>query len=171
MTQSTSGTTDEERTKWRHRTYVLVALGVVLVAQGAYAARPQPQPYPAFVLPGFRNVAVGGEVSSDDVAITARYQDGTTLHPTPPDVFGVMIYSAIPGTIDYVFDPEVDGSDERITDDVRAWLRTRLTDLDDGAVPESISFCWRSVTVDINELSATTQPCDRTRTVPLNDAD
>lgn len=152
---------------WRRRTLMLVGLGVALLFQLAWAAREQPQPYPAIILPGFGATSHGLESKFDQTLITVHYDDGYEATPYPSEFFGDFNYASIPGTITHVFDPAAPGSDSRIDADVRRWLRARAEVLHPRAAPASVQFCWQSGTVDLKNLTLHAGPCERTRRVEL----
>jgi hypothetical protein len=152
---------------WRRRTWILLALGVALVLQFGWAARHQPQPYPAIILPGFGTTSQGLESKFDRTIITVRYDDGYETSPYPSEFFGDFNYASIPGTITHVFDPAESGSNRRISADVRNWLTARAEALHSGATPVEVQFCWQSGTVNLKELTLRHGPCERTRKIAL----
>lgn len=150
---------------WKKRTLAIPLLVAVLLVQGAYAARPQPQPYPAVILPGFRQTTTNWQSKFVHVEVSLRYADGTQLTPYLRDIFTDFNYSAIGPSVDHVFRPHGPNDRAPLSEPVMAWLKTKAGALHPASDVRSIRFCWRTVTNDVRGPSSSDGPCDPLREV------
>jgi len=153
---------------WKKRTLAVVLLVFVLVIQGAYAARPQPQPYPAVVLPGFRQTTTDWRSEFAEADVKIRYEDGTVLSPAMHELFTNFNDASIPPTIDYAFRPNESDIGEPISKAVKDWLNTKASALYPASRVRSVRFCWRTATIDVRGPSSSDAGCDRVREVTFD---
>jgi len=153
---------------WKKRTYAVALLVFVLVIQGAYAARPQPQPYPAVILPGFRQTTTDWRSEFGEADVTIRYDDGAVLSPPMHELFTNFNDASIGPTMEYVFSPNESDSAEPISKAVKDWLNTKASALHPASRVRSVRFCWRTATIDVRGPSSSDGGCDKAREVTFD---
>lgn len=153
---------DEQYRAWRRWLYATVALGMLLVIQLPLVARPQPQPYPGIVLPGFRETSNGPTLIREHLLTTMSFEDGTTEELDLYDLMDGVRQSAVLPIAERVL------TEERVPASTVDWLEARAERLFPERRPVAITICVSEVTIDLEAAEATDATCESERTVRLD---
>lgn len=139
----------------------ILAFGVFLFVQAAASFSVNPQPYPAVRMPRFGQAPnAAGLFASTRLDVTIHFADGEEQQVVPADLAGDVRYSEVQAMLARGFRGK-QGAD--LDPDLRLWLANRVSALDSRRATR-VTFCWRSVAIDVAKARAAhTSPCDLTK--------
>ncbi|WP_146070852.1 hypothetical protein [Arthrobacter sp. B1805] len=146
------------------RVWGLIGFCGFLVAQGLVSFVVEPEPYPTVRMPGFGSAPqADGTWAYTALDVRIHYEDGSSISPHISELLSGIRFSSAKASANFLLGPEASGE---VDPETRQWLHERAANLNDGAEPSSVQFCWRKTTIDIADASVDTSvPCNTTEVV------
>ncbi len=144
---------------------VVVVFALLLLAQGYYSFRVDPEPYPVIRMPGFGNAASSeGTRTVTLVEGTVDFSDGTSSDINPMSVMETIRFSTARPTLNFAFGPQ---RSHHWSPEVVAWLRERVETVTGRTDASIVRFCWQHATVHIEDANVTDDGACKWTEIPL----
>lgn len=145
------------------RLWGVLAICVALPLQGLVSFS-SPEPYPTVRMPAFGSVPqADGSWDYTSVNVRVEYEDGSKISPFASELLEGIRHSSTGPSLSFLFGPS---SEITIDEKTKLWLREKASNLNNGAMPTLIEFCWKETTLDTKKVMVDeTVPCEITEVI------